>query len=66
MKRKECDNRSPSSLGTVCWLPLFGVEALAFEPMHPSLQKSYYCPFEVKRFPSHNQNILHKLLRPCH
>ena len=36
MKRKGCDNRPSGSLGIMYWLPLFGLEDLAFEPMRSS------------------------------
>ena len=55
MKRKNCDNEPPGSLGIMCWLHLVVLEALAFGLVHPSLQKFDHCPYEVERCPSGNQ-----------
>ena len=66
MKRKDCDNYSSNSLGIVCWLPLFVLEALSFEPMRPYSQKFDHFPYEVECCLFGNPRILHKLLRPCH
>ena len=47
MKRNDCDNKSSDLLGTLCWIPLFVLESLSFEPMHQSSQKSNRCPMKL-------------------
>ena len=54
MKRRNHGNKPLGSPGTEYWLSLSGLEALAFEPRFPSLQRSDRYPYVVNSYPFDN------------